>query len=77
MQVFSQTDLVTDSERFYDSILELLDDLEEMEEVSQLLTWWNRYALYSTSFKLSSHPELDRSFPRMLTLSVHPLKTVH
>ena len=43
MQVFSWTDLVTDSERFYDSILELLDDPDEMEEVNQLLTWWNRY----------------------------------
>lgn len=42
-QVFSRTDLVTDSERFYNSILELLLDPEEHEEVDQLLTWWNRY----------------------------------
>ena len=49
-QVFSRTDLVTDSERFYDSIMELLDDPEEMEEVDQLLTWWNRYVLYRATF---------------------------
>ncbi|KAF8834707.1 hypothetical protein BDN67DRAFT_914415 [Paxillus ammoniavirescens] len=42
-QVFSHTDLVTDSERFYGSIVELLDDPEEKDEVNQLLTWWNRY----------------------------------
>ena len=42
-QVFSWTDLVTDSERFYNSILDLLDDSEEKDEVDQLLMWWNRY----------------------------------
>ena len=41
-QVFSRTDHVTDSERFYSSILELLEDLEEKDEVNQLMTWWNR-----------------------------------
>jgi hypothetical protein len=41
-QVFSRTDLATDSERFYNSILELLDDIDEKDEVEQLLTWWNR-----------------------------------
>ena len=43
-QIFSQTDLVTDSERFYTSIVELLDDPDEKEEVDQLMTWWNRWA---------------------------------
>jgi hypothetical protein len=41
-QVFSRTDLVTDSERFYNTILELLDDPEEHDEVDQLMVWWNR-----------------------------------
>jgi hypothetical protein len=41
-QVFSRTDHVTDSERFYNSILELLEDPDERDEVDQLLTWWNR-----------------------------------
>ena len=40
-QVFSRTDLVTDSERFYNSILELLDDAAEKGEVDQLIAWWN------------------------------------
>ena len=40
-QVFSRTDLVTDSERFYNSIIELLDDPEERGEVDQLMAWWN------------------------------------
>ena len=41
-QVFSRTDQVTDSERFYNSILELLEDLDEKDEVNQLMAWWNR-----------------------------------
>ena len=41
-QVFSCTDLVTNSEHFYSSIMELLEDLDEKDEVDQLLAWWNR-----------------------------------
>ncbi len=41
--VFSRTDTVTDSERFYNTVLDLFDDVEEQEEVNGLLTWWNRY----------------------------------
>lgn len=55
-QVFSRTDLVTDSERFYNSILDLLGDAEEREEVEQLLLWWNRqiFPLYTESERLPS-----------------------
>jgi hypothetical protein len=40
--VFSRTDLATDSERFYNSILDLFDDPDEKEEVNNLVVWWNR-----------------------------------
>lgn len=40
--VFTRTDTVTDSERFYNSILDLLEDPEETKEVDDLLAWWNR-----------------------------------
>jgi hypothetical protein len=43
--VFSRTDTVTDSERFYTSILELFDDADEKEEVNNLMVWWNRSVL--------------------------------
>jgi len=33
---------VTDSERFYSSVLDLLEDPEEIEEVEDLLQWWDR-----------------------------------
>jgi hypothetical protein len=33
---------MTDSETFYSSILELFEDADEKEEVTELLTWWNR-----------------------------------
>ncbi|OBZ65231.1 hypothetical protein A0H81_14712 [Grifola frondosa] len=39
--VFSR-DIVTDSQRFYNSVAELLDDVEESEEVNALLNWWDR-----------------------------------
>lgn len=34
--MFSRTDTVTDSERFYNSVLDLFDDLEEAEEVESV-----------------------------------------
>ena len=40
--VFSRTDSVTDSERFYNSLLELFEDPDEQQEVSELMAWWNR-----------------------------------
>jgi hypothetical protein len=39
---FCQSDTSTDSEQFYESILEFLSDPEELEEVTSLLSWWNR-----------------------------------
>jgi hypothetical protein len=30
-----------DSERFYNSILDLLDNADEKQEVDELLLWWN------------------------------------
>ena len=34
--------MVTDSERFYNSVLDLFDDIDEQEEVRDLIVWWNR-----------------------------------
>jgi hypothetical protein len=39
---FSRTDTTTDSERFFNTVLDLLEDEEERDEVNDLLTWWNR-----------------------------------
>ncbi|KAG2056215.1 hypothetical protein BDR06DRAFT_981606 [Suillus hirtellus] len=39
--VFSRTDTVTDSETFYHSLLDLLEDQDESREVTELLLWWN------------------------------------
>ncbi|TEB32985.1 hypothetical protein FA13DRAFT_1790059 [Coprinellus micaceus] len=40
--VFSRTDGETDSETFYISVLELLEDPQEQDEVRPLITWWNQ-----------------------------------
>jgi hypothetical protein len=41
--VFSRTDMATDSERFYNSVLLYFEDVDEKEEVDKLLGWWNQY----------------------------------
>jgi hypothetical protein len=41
--VFSRTDTSTDSETFYNSMLDLFYDVHEKDEVDALLAWWNRY----------------------------------
>jgi hypothetical protein len=40
--VFSRTDTVTDSERFYKSVIDYFDDIDERKEVDDLLLWWNK-----------------------------------
>ncbi|KAH6905462.1 hypothetical protein BKA70DRAFT_1504725, partial [Coprinopsis sp. MPI-PUGE-AT-0042] len=40
--VFSRTDLITDSERFYGSVVDAFFDPEEEENVTKLLAWWDR-----------------------------------
>ncbi|KAH6876507.1 hypothetical protein BKA70DRAFT_1370095 [Coprinopsis sp. MPI-PUGE-AT-0042] len=40
--IFSRSDVETDSETFYNSVLDLLEDPEEQEEVQELLAWWNK-----------------------------------
>ncbi|KAG1759542.1 hypothetical protein EDD22DRAFT_755191, partial [Suillus occidentalis] len=41
--IFSRTDTVTDSENFYHSILDLLEDPDETKEVVDLMTWWTQF----------------------------------
>ena len=40
--VFLHMDTVMDSEQFYNSLLELFENLDEKQEVNELLVWWNR-----------------------------------
>ncbi|KZP09289.1 hypothetical protein FIBSPDRAFT_760197 [Athelia psychrophila] len=39
---FSRSDSVTDTERFYNSVMVLLRDKNELAEINELITWWNR-----------------------------------
>jgi hypothetical protein len=38
---FTQSDTITDSEHFYNSILQFLEDADKKNEVDALLVWWN------------------------------------
>ena len=71
-QVFSRTDHVTDSECFYNSILELLEDLEERDEVNQLMTWWNWYV--RNSFESTLTNILRQIFPLYTEVEGLPFK---
>ncbi|KAJ3539621.1 hypothetical protein NMY22_g4650 [Coprinellus aureogranulatus] len=53
--VFSRTDRETDSETFYTSVLELLEDPEEQDQVRPLLLWWNQriFPSFSTTRRLA------------------------
>ncbi|KIM58657.1 hypothetical protein SCLCIDRAFT_127813 [Scleroderma citrinum Foug A] len=59
IDLFSHTDMVTDSEQFYTLLLELFEDLDEKQEVNELLVWWNRqiFPTYSTT----QHPPMRNS----------------
>ncbi|RDB16267.1 hypothetical protein Hypma_003004 [Hypsizygus marmoreus] len=46
---FSRIDMVTDSERFYNSLLDMLEDCRDRPVVKQLLAWWNRKIFPHTS----------------------------
>ncbi|OBZ77788.1 hypothetical protein A0H81_02017 [Grifola frondosa] len=62
--VFSRTDIVTDSQRFYNSVAELLDDVEESEEVNALLNWWDRQVFPNTASN-SSVPTKNSALARI------------
>ncbi|KAH6902506.1 hypothetical protein BKA70DRAFT_1112837 [Coprinopsis sp. MPI-PUGE-AT-0042] len=47
--IFSRADSETDSETFYHSVLDLLEDPEEQHEVKELLNWWNQRVFPSFS----------------------------
>jgi len=63
--VFSRTDTTTDSETFYTSILDLLEDDDEKEEVKELLTWWNRQADASPHKCSVLNPPIKANLPEL------------
>ncbi|KAG1827667.1 hypothetical protein EV424DRAFT_1471490 [Suillus variegatus] len=47
LSMFSCTNTVTNSENFYHSILDLLEDPDESKEVTDLMTWWTQFVASS------------------------------
>ncbi|KAG0701027.1 hypothetical protein DFH29DRAFT_982880 [Suillus ampliporus] len=47
--VFSKTDMATDLETFYHSLLDLLEDTNKSKEVDELLMWWNHQVFPTSS----------------------------
>ncbi|KAJ2932986.1 hypothetical protein H1R20_g4135, partial [Candolleomyces eurysporus] len=54
---FCRTDRDTDSETFYTSLIELLEDPEEEQETKALLSWWNGRVFPSASNTRRIAPE--------------------
>ncbi|KAG1731019.1 hypothetical protein EDB19DRAFT_1896981 [Suillus lakei] len=50
--VLSHMDTITNSENFYHSILDLLEDPDESEEVADLMMWWTRFHTISSNSAL-------------------------
>lgn len=75
--VFSRTDHITDSERFYNSIMEILTDRDEAKEIKELLTWWDRYVLsvVSSSGCFSSLLLHRRIFPGAIAVAKRAIPT--
>ncbi|KAG2145008.1 hypothetical protein BD769DRAFT_1625523 [Suillus cothurnatus] len=48
--MFLRTDTATDSETFYHSLFDLLEDTDKSKEVNELLVWWNQYSHYPLSY---------------------------
>jgi hypothetical protein len=61
--VFCRSDTSTDSERFYASTLEFLEDLEEKAEVDELLNWWNWYDCHYCGFRAADPILRSQVFP--------------
>lgn len=74
--MFSKTDTVTDSETFYNSILDFLEESDEQEEVNHLLTWWNRYVISLGLFNICLIHVVDRSSQTILRRDPLLSKTV-
>ena len=56
--VFRRSDTSTDSERFYESVLDFLDDQQEKDEVDHLLNWWNWCVFSNLSSLLVGLPNI-------------------
>ncbi|KAG2089638.1 uncharacterized protein F5147DRAFT_748332 [Suillus discolor] len=77
--VFSRTDMTTDSETFYHSLLDLLKDPEESKEVHELLTWWNRQIFPTSSAAkrpISANSALSKIRQRHLALKQSSISNV-
>ncbi|KAG1763227.1 hypothetical protein EDD22DRAFT_952475 [Suillus occidentalis] len=69
--VFSRTDTTTDSETFYHSLLDVLEDPDESKEVDELLTWWNRQVFPTSSAakrRVSANSALSKIRQKRLAL---------
>jgi hypothetical protein len=61
---FSRADTITDSQRFYNSVFDIFNDVEESDEVNELISWWNRYELIIIIWNTSEHLDESRQiFP--------------
>ncbi|KAH6871076.1 hypothetical protein BKA70DRAFT_1131287 [Coprinopsis sp. MPI-PUGE-AT-0042] len=53
---FSRTDLITDSERFYSSVIQAFSDEREKENVEALLAWWDMQ-IFPVYNERNKHPK--------------------
>jgi hypothetical protein len=60
---FSHSDTVTDSEVFYISLFDVLDDIREGREVRNLIDWWNRSLVFCSNLLSLTSQVYRKIFP--------------
>jgi hypothetical protein len=74
--VFLRLDTATDTEHFYNSVLDLFEDPDERGEVNDLLVWWNRYdsALHLHCSVLTGYSVVKANIPYLFFCPVPSLQ---
>jgi hypothetical protein len=72
---FCRTDLITDSEYFYNLVVDLLEDENERTEVGDLLQWWNQYVISTSCSPLESFRTTD--FRQIFPAQINHSRSVH
>lgn len=61
--MFARSNCVTDSERFYNTIMDLFLEVRELGEINQLIAWWNVYVEYFYSVVCNPSHRFRQIFP--------------
>lgn len=65
---FSSKDTIADSQTFYNVILAFLNHPDELENVNELIVWWNKYVMPSGSRPYQANRRIRQVFPHYVAV---------